>query len=115
MKTDQVDTAKLISALNALVPVLRAIVGPFGGSVYVRGTKFDPGIRVSIPNPASSFDLTVEARIKYESTWDITAGSGSWSAADPKTLAMLAERVSAMATCDRILRTIDLADYAMPG
>lgn len=112
MKTDQVDTAKLISALNALVPALRAILGPVGGSVYVRETKFDPGIRVSIPNPASSFDLTVEARIKHESTWDISARSGSWSAADPKTLAMLAERISAMAACDRILRAIDLSDFA---
>jgi len=112
MTTDQVDTAKLISALNALTPVIRAIIEPVGGSVYVRESKFDPGIRVNILNPASSFDLTVEARIKYESTWDITSGSGSWSAADPKTLAMLAERISAMSACVRVLQTIDLSDFS---
>ena len=112
MKTDQVDTAKLISALKALAPAIGAIVEPFGGSVYVRESKYDPGIRVNILNPASSFDLTIEARIKHESTWAVRAESGSWSATDPKTLTMLAERVSAMAACDRILRTIDLSDFA---
>ena len=112
MKTDQVDTAKLISALNALTPALRAIIEHLGGSVYVRESKYDPGIRVNILNPASSFDLTIEARIKHESTWDVSSGSGSWSAADPKTLTMLAERISAMAACVRIIQTIDLSDFA---
>lgn len=112
MTTKPVDLTKLLPALANLLPALRALVAPHGGTAEIRGYRSEPGVRVTIPNPASSFDLTIDAEMEYDgSGWRIKAGSGSWSATDPKTLAMLAERVATMAACDRVLSTINLDDF----
>lgn len=112
-----VDLCKLLPALANLLPAIRALVAPHGGTAEIRGYRTEPGIRVTIPNPASSFPLTIDAEMDRSDTapsgseWRIKAGSGSWNAYEPETLAMLASRIDAMAACDRVLSTINLDDF----
>lgn len=111
-KKTPVDLTKLLPALANLLPALRALVAPHGGTAEIRGYKSNPGVRVTIPNPASSFDLTIDAEVEYGgSGWAIKAGSGSWDARSAATIEELADRITVLAACDRILATINLDDF----